>query len=183
MNTLRIINAKNGDMTSQWQLETIQWCIKAVSKDTYRPNLMHLYIDKDFMAGTDGHRLHIAFNDWDFEPGLYEILNLKANEILLAKSETLSLGDYPAIWRVIPAHCKNGIPSFFCNMEKGQELHDKSYLAYHVYRNTGNCYNLKFLDDIRMGGNLKFELGEEKSMLVIASENHDRLAMIMPLKQ
>ncbi|MFZ4441637.1 MAG: hypothetical protein ACOYOS_24795 [Syntrophales bacterium] len=182
MNTIRIINTKNGDMAKQF--ETIQWCIKAVAVNAYdRPNLQHLYIDKDFMAGTDGHRLHIAFNDWDFEPGLYEILNLKANEILLAKSETLSLGDYPSIWRVIPAHCKNGIPSFFCNMEKGQELNNKSCLAYHVYRNTGNCYNLKFLDDIRMGGNLKFELGEEKSMLVVASENHDRLAMIMPLRQ
>ena len=181
MNTIRIINTKNGDMAKQF--DTIQWCIKAVSKDDLRQNLKHLYIDKDFMAGCDGHRLHIAFNDWDYEPGLYELLTVKANEILLAKSETLSLGDYPSFWRVFPPQCKNGIPSFYCNMDKRHELNNKSYLAYHVYLNTQHCYNLKYLDDIRMGGNLKFELGENQSMLVVASEDHDRLAMIMPLKQ
>ena len=182
MNTIRIINPKKGVLLKQF--DTIQWCIKAVSKDAYRKILMHLYIDKDFMAGCDGHRLHIAFNDWDYDPGVYEILNLKANEILLAKSETLSLGDYPSIWRVIPTQCKNGIPSFYCNMDKRQELNNKSYLAYHVYQNTHNCYNLKYLDDIRMKGNLKFELGADMpQMLVVASEDHDRLAMIMPLAQ
>jgi len=182
VDTIRIINTKNGDMTSQWQLDTIRWCIKAVAKDTYKENLKHLYIDKDFMAGCDGFRLHIAFNDWELEPGLYEPLTVKANEILLAKSETLSLGDYPSIWRVLSYKFKNSIPSFYCTMDKKYELNNKSCLAYHVYTNTGNCYNLKYLDDIRMGGDLKFELGEEKPMLVVASENHDRLAMIMPLQ-
>lgn len=183
MNTIRIINPKKGDMAKQLQFDTIQWCIRAVTKDAYRKILMHLYIDKDFMAGCDGHRLHIAFNDWDYDPGVYEILNLKTNEILLAKSETLSLGDYPSFWRVFPPQCKNGIPSFYCNMDKSRELNNKSYLAYHVYRNTGNCYNLKYLDDIRMKGNLKFELGADMpQMLVVASEDHDRLAMIMPLQ-
>ncbi|MFZ4440086.1 MAG: hypothetical protein ACOYOS_16795 [Syntrophales bacterium] len=184
MNTIRIVNPKKGDMVKQLQLDTIQWCIKAVARDTYRENLKHLYIDKDFIAGCDGYRLHIAFNDWDYEPGMYELLTAKANEILLGKSETLSLGDYPSIWRVIPAQCKNGIPSFYCNMDKKQELNNKSGLAYHVYLNTQHCYNLKYLDDIRMEGILKFELGEEMPrMLLVASENHDRLAMIMPLQQ
>jgi hypothetical protein len=182
VNTIRIINTRNGHTAKQF--DTLQWCIKAVAKEEHdRQNLKHLYIDKDFMAGCDGHRLHIAFNDWDYEPGLYELLTVKANEILLAKSETLSLEDYPSIWRVIPAQCKNGIPSFFCNMDKRQVLSNKSYLAYHVYLNTQQCYNLKYLDDIRMGGNLQFEIGENQSMLVVASEDHDRLAMIMPLKQ
>ena len=93
MNTIRIINTKGGIMAKQF--ETVLWCIKAVTADDTRTALKHLYIDNDFMAGCDGHRLHIALNDWDFEPGLYEILNIKANEILLAKSETLSLADSP----------------------------------------------------------------------------------------
>jgi hypothetical protein len=181
VNTIRIINTKDGHMAKQ--LETILWCIRAVAKDDIRKTLKHLYIDKDFVAGCDGHRLHIVFNDWDFEPGVYEILNLKANEILLAKSETLSLGDYPSIWRVIPSQCKNGIPPFYCNMGKRQELNNKSYLAYHVYLNTRNCYNLKYLEDIRMAGNMEFEIGADiPQMLVVASENHDRLGMIMPLQ-
>jgi hypothetical protein len=181
VNTIRIINTKNGDMAKQF--ETIQWCIKAVAGDDIRKNLKHLYIDKDFMAGCDGHRLHIALNDWDYEPGLYEILNLKANEILLAKSETFALKDYPSIWNVVPSQCKNGIPPFHCYMDKRQELNSKSYLAYHVYVNTRHCYNLKYLEDIRMEGNMEFEMDENKSMLVVASEDHDRLAMIMPLAQ
>ena len=135
------------------------------------------------MAGCDGHRLHIAFNDWDLEPGLYEILTVKANEILLVKSETLAINDYPLIWNVVPSQCKNGIPSFHCNMDKRQELNNKSYLAYHIYMNTGHCYNLKYLEDIRMAGNMQFEMGNDKPMLVVASEDHDRLAMIMPLAQ
>lgn len=181
MDTIRIINPKKGDMATQF--DTIQWCIKAVERNNYdRPNLQHLYIDKDFMAGCDGCRLHIAFNDWELEPGLYELLTVKVNEILMAKSEKLSLGDYPSFWKVLSSKFKNSIPSFLCNMDKRHELNNKSCLAYHVYRNTGNCYNLKYLDDIRMGGNLKFELGEDMPMLLIASENHDRLAMIMPLK-
>ena len=181
MNTIRIINTKDGDTVKQF--ETLQWCIKAVAKDDTRNTLKHLYIDKDFMAGCDGHRLHIALNDWDFELGLYEILTIKANEILLAKSETFSLGDYPPIWKVVPSQCKNGIPPFQCNMGKRHELNNKSYLAYHVYMNTRNCYNLKYLEDIRMEGNMEFEIGADKLMLVVASENHDRLAMIMPLMQ
>ncbi len=181
MNTIRIINTKDGKTAKQF--ETLQWCIKAVARDDIRQILKHLYIDKDFMAGCDGHRLHIAFNDWDLEPGLYEILTVKANEILLAKSETFAINDYPPIWSVVPSQCKNGIPSFHCNMDKRQELNNKSCLAYHVYMNTQNCYNLKYLEDIRMEGNMQFEMGKDKPLLIVASEDHDRLGMIMPLKQ
>jgi hypothetical protein len=123
VNTIRIINTKNGDIAKQF--ETVLWCIKAVAGDDLRKTLNHLYIDNDFMAGCDGHRLHIALNDWDFEPGLYEILNLKASEILLAKSETLSLKDYPSIWSVVPSQCKNGIPPFYCNMDRKHEFTNK----------------------------------------------------------
>lgn len=164
------------------QFETILWCIKAVTGDGIRENLKHLYIDKDFMAGCDGHRLHIALNEWDFEPGMYEILTVKANEILLAKSDTISLDDYPAIWRVVPSQCKNGIPSFHCYLDKKKELINKSLFAYHVYMNTRHCYNLKYLEDIRMEGNMQFEMSENESALVVASEDHDRLGMIMSLK-
>jgi hypothetical protein len=181
VNTIRIINTKDGQTAKQF--DTIQWCLKAVSRDDTRQKLKHLYIDKDFMAGCDGYRLHIALNDWDLESGLYEILNLKANEILLAISDSLSLEDYPSIWRVVPFQCKNGIPSFYCNMDRNRELDNKSYLAYHVYMNTRNCYNLKYLEDIRMEGNMQFEMDENKSLLVIASEDNDRLAMLMPLVQ
>jgi len=162
--------------------ETVLWCMKAVAGDDTRENLKHLYIDKDFMVGCGGHRLHIALNDWDFEAGLYEILSLKTNEILLAKSETLSLGDYPPIWKVVPSRCKNGIPPFHCYMDKKQEAINKSYLAYHVFLNTRRCYNLKYLEDIRTEGHMQFEMGENSPILVIASEDHDRLGIIMPLK-
>ena len=181
MNTIRIINTKDGQTAKQF--ETILWCIKAVTGDDTRQILKHFYIDNDFMAGCDGHRLHIALNDWDLEPGLYEILTVKANEILMAKSETFAIKDYPPIWRVVPFQCKNSIPSFRCNMDRKQEITNKSYFAYHVYMNTRHCYNLKYLEDIRMEGNMQFEMGEDKSMLVVASEYHDRLGMIMPLKQ
>jgi hypothetical protein len=181
MNTIRIINTRDGKTSKQF--ETIQWCIKAVGGYAHWQILKHLYIDKDFMAGRDEHRLHIALNDWDFEPGLYEILHLKAAEILLAKSETFSIEAYPSIWDVVPPQYKNGIPPFHCNMNRKQVLNNKSYLAYHVYVNTRHCYNLKFLEDIRMKGNMEFEMDENRSMLVVASEDHDRLAMIMPLKQ
>jgi hypothetical protein len=181
VNTTRITNTKDGHMAKQF--ETIQWCIKAVAGDDTKKSLKHLYIDNDFMVGCDGQRLHIAVNDWDYEPGLYEILNLKANEILLAKSETLSLRDYPPIWNVVPFKCKNSIPPFHCSMGRKHELNNKSCFAYHVYMNTRHCYNLKYLEDIRMEGNMQFEMGEDNSMLVVASEDHDRLAMIMPLKQ
>ena len=81
---IRIINTKDGKTAKQF--ETILWCIKAVTGDDSRKILKHLYIDNDFVAGCDGRRLHIALNDWEFEPGLYEILNLKANKILLIKT-------------------------------------------------------------------------------------------------
>ena len=136
MNAIRIINTKDGQTAKQF--DTIQWCLKAVSRDDTRQKLKHLYIDKDFMAGCDGYRLHIALN---------------------------------------------GIPSFYCNMDRNRELDNKSYLAYHVYMNTRNCYNLKYLEDIRMEGNMQFEMDENKSLLVIASEDNDRLAMLMPLFQ
>ena len=181
MNTMRIINTRDGKTSKQF--ETVLWCIKAVTGDDTRQNLKHLYIDKDFMAGCDGHRLHIALNDWDIEPGLYEILYLKTNEILLAKSETLSIEDYPAIWNAFPIQCKNGIPPFHCYMGRKHESKNKSYLTYHVYMNTQNCYNLKYIEDIRMEGNMQFEIGKDKPMLVVASEAHNRLGMIMPLEQ
>ena len=68
-------------------------------------------------------------------------------------------------------------------MDRKDELTNKSYFVYHVYVNTRHCYNLKYLEDIRMEGNMEFEMGEDKPMLVVASEDHDRLAMIMPLRQ
>jgi hypothetical protein len=49
--------------------------------------------------------------------------------------------------------------------------------------NTRHCYNLKYLEDIRMEGNMHFEMGNDKPMIVVASEEHDRLGIIMPLKQ
>ena len=181
MNTIRVVNTRDGRMAKLF--ETVLWCMKAVSGDDIRENLKHLYIDKDFMVGCDGHRLHIALNDWDFESGLYEILTVKTNEILLAKSETLSLENYPPIWNVVPFQCKNGIPPFQCYMDKKQEPINKSHFAYHVFMNTRHCYNLKYLEDIRMEGHMQFEMGEESPKLVIASEDHDRLGIIMPLKQ
>ena len=180
MNTIRIINTKNGQMAKLF--DSIQWCIKAITQDHVIDNLKHLYIDKDFMAGCDGHRMHIALNEWDLEPGLYEILTLKVNEILLAKSETLSLENYPSIWSQVPSQCKNSIPPFYCSMGRKHELNNKSCFAYHVFMNTHRCYNLKYLEDVRTEGYMHFEIGENKPMLLVASEDHDRLGMIMPLK-
>ena len=68
-------------------------------------------------------------------------------------------------------------------MDRKHEFTNKSYFLYHVYVNTRHCYNLKYLEDIRMEGNMQFEMDDNRHMLVVASENHDRLAMVMPFDQ
>ena len=181
MNTLRITKTKY-DRTAK-QFNTILWCIKAVAEKSINIGLKHLYIDEDFMAGCDGYRIHIAFNEWKYEPGLYEIVMVRDKEILLTKSETLTLENYPSIWNAIPSRCKNGIPPFQCNMDKKAELLNKSRLAYHIFVNAKICCNLKYLEDIRMEGNMRFEVSENRNMLIVASEDHDRLGVIMPILQ
>jgi hypothetical protein len=180
MKTIRI---HTKDHQSIKQFETLQWCLKAIARAKIIKHLNYLYIDSDFIVGTDGHRIHIAFNDWDYEPGLYEEILVKPNEIILAKNETRLPEEYPSIWRAIPTQCQNGIPSFYCYLNKKDESRNKSQLAYHVYTHTRLCYNLKYLEDIRMEGKMRFELGEDNLTLIVASEDHDRLGLIMPFRQ
>lgn len=47
------------------------WCAKAMSKDDVRHYLRYVYVTDEEIMATDGHRLHIAPNADNLEPGFY----------------------------------------------------------------------------------------------------------------
>ena len=66
----------------------VSWVLKARSKDESRPALLHVEVKKDSLCCTDGHRLHLLWeNSLDIPPGIYEVMKSTKSEIILLRNE------------------------------------------------------------------------------------------------
>lgn len=83
-----------------------QWAASAIAKKDVRYYLNYVYIDKDWVIGTNGHCLHRVPNTNNLEPGYY--LPSPAGEHGIVLAEPPDFATYPKVERVIPTSKKDG---------------------------------------------------------------------------
>jgi len=177
-------------MTSPWMnpassqanespYDRVRWCAKAIGIDPMRKALECLYIDDTYIVGTDGHRMHVTWNEYGYSPGLYHVLLCNNKNILLERDAEMETKDYPDFQKAIPYQgCKNGIPSLTIpNLDKL----GFSRLLFHVYTETGMMFNLDYLKDSFVPDTETF-FQTKGHTLIMASEDFNRLAIIMAIR-
>jgi hypothetical protein len=88
----------------QWDglFTNLRWVLKARAKDDIQYNLKCLHIDNGFITATDGHRLHLWYDEDGSMPkakGCYEVLVDRKSEIVLKRNDE---ADFPDFWSVLP---------------------------------------------------------------------------------
>lgn len=82
--------------------DILQWVLKARGKDSGRPILSLVNVEKGKMICTDGRRLHIA-EIQDVSDGLYEVVKAFNGEIILCDVDKAEYGyPFPDFKTVIP---------------------------------------------------------------------------------
>ena len=179
METQAIVLDKHSD------LKTLKWVAKARAKGMSMRNLDWLCVVQDFICATDGHRLHLAFNNDEIPPGLYEV-----EKITLKRATLIRQGEaaYPDFWRVIPLRRKKRCKVFTVG---GDGPYFPQSL-YQVYLKTGSCYNPDYVKDAfsGMAGPVNVEAHDQKGfgkrygltrLLVLIDYPIERVAVIMPM--
>lgn len=74
------------------------WCIKARSKDAFRPNITGILIEPAKIVATDGNRLHTIVNPYpSIPPGEYEVYQVNQSKvILIAKPAAAQENSFPS---------------------------------------------------------------------------------------
>jgi hypothetical protein len=84
------------------RLEALRFVAQAVAKEPSKYASTYLQINDGTIVGTDGHRLHIAYIDHAWEPGLYEVIkNTKTKVVLLKTDEQIT---FPKWLLIVPAY-------------------------------------------------------------------------------
>lgn len=167
-----LIIEKNGKYDSDF--DKILWTLKARSKDETRHNLMGVKINDGFIVCTDGHRLHMAGIDREIANGLYNVKSVTKKQVVLELNENED-DIYPDYTRIFPkfeptyTESYNGNKSFFvCDILQKMASENE-------------CFELDFLTDAYME-NTTVEMMRGYSSLYLYDDEHNRTALIMPLK-
>lgn len=154
--------------------DEIQFVIKALQKyssgDRYFLHL--LYVKKNHIYATDGHRLHFVKLSIEIKDGLYKIArNDRILYLLYAEDQKVK---YPDVLKIIPDETKGEIIEFGGN--QGDTYISK--LLGEIYK-KGVAFNYKFLKDLGIAQSWKIHIyGELKPVLFVSSSDYK--AVIMP---
>ena len=155
----------------QEHYELFKWALKAIAK---KPTnyLNTVWIGKNRVACTDGHRVHIFRHDRTYEPGVYDVKSVSAKSIVLQKN-TIGF-TYPDISRVIPRGKKED--RIFVNE---RECNSGSSYTQVVRKMEENLtVNYDYFDDCVTAGEWKITIIPKSNILYF--RNCNKSAVIMP---
>ena len=172
-----------GSIGSQSNYNQLNWVNIARSKDDTRSSLQCISVKDGFACATDGLRLHAAEIE-DIEDGLYNITKTSKEIILKENTEE----DFPDIQKAFPDHKDFTLIPLY----NGSSLSRKPK-PFVIENSLSGCFakiiralpealtvNLSFLKDVLNGEHWKAYV--YKNSEVLAFENCNRLALIMPIE-
>lgn len=164
--------------------EDLRWVLKARCTDETRFALQLLLVDETLIGCTDGHRMHVAYNQFGLPSGKYEPLFKKGcNEIIFLQIN--DEGNYPDIFSpVIWKHAERGtvLPDYYAH-SLGRESSEISTMFYQIATKTGACVNFNYLRDAYSPGRKHtFSYSKESLMLFIRAGDMERIAIVMSMR-
>jgi len=163
--------------------DDLRWVLKARSTDETRYQLQHLRVDETLLGCTDGHRMHIAYNQFGLPSGTYEPVFKCRHEIIFLQVN--HCGSYPDIFSpIIWKHAEQGIalPDYYTHGFR-QGTFETSNLFYQIAVKTGACVNFDYLRDAYSPGRMHtFSYSKEKLQLFIRAGDLERIAVVMGMR-
>jgi len=158
-----------------------EWCAKAAGWKDIREHLRYVHVTEERMVGTDGHRVHMAPNSENLEPGFYDKSGVKIHDLKHAH--------YPDIERVmVPDLRGNGRNIFESKVDDlpTGNLTDDSNKIHHYYRfNDQVCINRDYVNQaVSMedpDALLEWSIGVGNQVVAIELSGNRRVA-IMPVR-
>lgn len=72
------------------------WCIKARSKDIFRPNITGILVEPAKIVATDGLQLHLVTNPYSsISPGEYEVYGINQSKVILIAKPHSAAPEFP----------------------------------------------------------------------------------------
>lgn len=163
----------------------LQWVLKARCLDETRFAMQLLLVDETLIGCTDGHRMHIAYNQFGLPSGKYEPVFKGRHEIIFLQIN--DAGNYPDIFSpVIWKHAKKAVPFRLDYSFVGlysSKISDLSNLFYQIASKAGACVNIDYLRDAcSYDRPHSMSFCKEKNQLFIQVGDMERLAIIMTMR-
>ena len=170
--------SKNGDYLT---FGKVSFCAKALTKckDEKRAHLKHLYVKDGEMAGTDGNRLHQAF-DVDVPDGWYRVIKHNKSTVFIDPVQMDEYANYPDVNQVFDQ--KGRYKEFYVDFAdytidpayaKIIRAMDKHLILKHDYVSDLEGHEFDCL---------VFRSDSNRSWAPVIFQNGDKRAAIMPFK-
>lgn len=161
------------------------WVAKAMAKDDVRYYLNFVHVTEKRMAGTDGHRLHIAPNTDGLEPGFYDKNGTKLHDPDYAS--------FPDIDRVMPTNLdscgRKIVEAKLSEVGEGAFTNSKGVLNYYRFPLQDNfvAFNKKYVHDMLSMEDsdtvFQWSIADaNQGVVVVANLSDGRQACIMPVR-
>lgn len=153
-----------------------QWVAKAAAKQDVRYYLNHVYVERDRIIATDGHRLHMASNDDKLPDGFY------CPKTMILQHEP-DYAKFPDVDRVLHGDGTKyaGQLDSLDGVNVRPAVKDVNYSAYTFNDDQTQGAQVRYLNDAMCYGDSKLHIPAEiyTSLLV---KNDIGLAIVMPMK-
>ena len=158
---------------------------KAIDKKHVKESIRYVSVDKDFIAGTDGKRLHLSRNVTGLESGIYRIIEKSAKLLeayVYPKDHSVTEG-FPDYKKIV-VKCDLDEESIRFDTTQFVSFSDYSELARYAQiirfsdKNTINFDYFKSSDPIRY--NL-FSWKDSSGPLIMTDNKQESICLIMPV--
>ena len=151
------------------------WVAKAASRDKTKENLLYVYVDKQNIVATDGHRLHVAKNTDNLSPGYY---CPRTMDYVYAPDYM----QFPDYCRVVPS--VDSLHHTVTDIEVIQNNDKNATVCYKLRRSSGDndgpTVNKKYYDDCLSYG--VDDVMFENNITPVLVTNGDCYAVLMPMR-
>lgn len=162
--------------------DAMRWVNMARSKDTLRQNICRIFVDGGLVVATDGYRLHMCVPKMiDTHDGLWIVAKADKSLIVLQRDESgLAYPDYIRLFNgiVMP----NKPFRVHGDGEKDTDMINLTRIAWDIFKCTGHCFNLKFINDAIVSQEASWHYWMSCKTLILVTDDMDKAALIMPLR-
>lgn len=160
----------------------MRWVISARSKDPLRRNICCVLVEGGLVVATDGYRLHMFTPAMiDTHDGLWIVAKVDKSLIVLQRDESgIEYPDYARLFNGIGINTR--ATRLYCNGAKDADMIILTRVVWEIYRTTGHCFNIKFVQDAVMCLDDVWHYWMANKSLIIVNDDTSKAIILMPLK-
>jgi len=158
--------------------KSLIWVARAVSTDETRYySIGGIRIEAGFAVATDGHRLHCARLQEEYEEGLYHVFKKGNKVLLLMRFEEAQGNAYPKWSKIVPDHTEKGTLLPFLNHSATN--------SYALLVRTGRTVHYEYHQDVMGKGRPcdEFNCFVPREVGAVHYWNSERMALVMPIRE